>query len=383
MVAVLDLLSTRKVFQTCKIFNFYIISVLYVNMSLTHQLTTHLLNKNQEWIYSDINKIFEKHPECKLWFFCNGCGANFYFISGVIENLYQHYEHAINNGSIGFVTSSGSGLPVTNLRIHDPNSITWETLYCFIYNKTGNSLYDDVYKWVTSNIKNSKKWEYSKKEHNFKHIVVTSSLNSNSELDWFYHDCSTNSNIPDNVYIKTTIASAYLGFIDPQSNWKGIDISNEHSKNITIIDSTQMFHFDGWIWRNPPPNTNDLFNLLGIECYSLSFMSKALYGLLFASRTECLKWYINGFNKCNTLLNSTDSLLNKCLYNANITCKNFYNTTVLYSNYEIAIPQSRLKSLWNVFNFKKLYKDTYFITKIIKNKINKPSRSFMKYMSVN
>lgn len=339
-------------------------------MSQPLELPTHLLKNDPKWVYSDINKIFQKHTDCKLWFFCNGCGANLYFISGAIENLYQHYEHAINDGSIGFVTSSGSGLPVTNLRINDPHSITWDTLYCFIYNKTGDSLYDDLYKWVTTNMKNSKKWEHSKKKHNFKHIIVTSSINSKSELNWFYHDCSTNSSIPDNVYIKTAIASAYLGFIDPQSNWKGIDISNDPSKNIQDSNS-QMLHLDGCIWRYPPPNTHDLFNLLEIKCYSLSFMSKALYGLLFASRSKCLQWYINGFNKCNTLLNLKDSQLNICLYNANITSQNINDKSHIYTCNQLDIPPSRIKSLWNVFNFTKLYHDTYFLTTIIKNNMNK------------
>tara|TARA_Y100000389_G_C17469850_1_gene529334 strand:- start:2875 stop:3897 length:1023 start_codon:yes stop_codon:yes gene_type:complete len=318
-----------------------------------------LTDNSNDWVYKDINEIFSKHPECKVWFFCNGCGANLYFISGVIENLYKHCQEAIHTGTIGFVTSSGSGLPVVSLRLHDPHgTIPWETLYCFIYNSTGDNLYDNIYKWVYNQVENSKKWEFCKSKSNFKHIVITTVVDTNSKITWFYHDCSTTSNIPDKIYIKTAIASAYFGFMDPQSNWKGINLST----NTTQQHHEEKCHLDGWIWYNPPQNTIDLFNLIGINCYSVTFFIKAIHGLLFASRNKCSKWYISGYEKCESLLLSKNSVIYNILndyiqYPSLLPTQHSFNENFINKS-------NRIQSLWNVLNISKLYQDSLFVSKL-------------------
>lgn len=256
-----------------------------------------------------MDAITANHPECKTWIFLNACGFNLFFVGGAIRYLHQVYTNQIDQGHIGFVTISGSSFPIFNL-IHSDNRIDdYDNAFTFWseYLNISDNIYEKSYQWLMHKLKNKRKNKNG--SLNLKHIVITTVFDSKGKINWHFHDCSTSSNISDQDYAKTVIASGHLQFLDFHKN-----------KGITLNDG--LLHQDGLIWKNQPSGTIDLLKLLNCNCLSLSYIYHGLLGLFMDSRETSLNMYLKGYNITRKNLEDKESAISKLLISYSLTISN-------------------------------------------------------------
>lgn len=319
------------------------------------------------WMYDDITKIYDKHPETKLWIFINGCGGNVFSVAGYLKYLWDNYSIDIRTGKIGFVTISASGFPVLSLRCEDKSIFLADCFHTFFhYNTCSQKGFDNIFEegedFLLNHFVNTYVFQKYSKTQNFKHIVITTSIaqNTTHKLDWYYHDLSVNSNVPDDVYAKTILASAYLGFLDPATNWKGLKIGD-------------LYHGDGTEWGTPPENTLDLYESMGVTCISIKFAWNAFWGLTFMRRTTAYRWYEKGYNDISKSLKDSSSKLSEEFNDKDIFPRGdptqpkqdeSINFRVLHLSDSY---HSRAYMAMSFFNPSKLARDISFLIKLVRN----------------
>ena len=305
-------------------------------------------------IYRTLKECQDKHPHCKLWIFLNGCGGNLYFVGGCIKYLYTRTHESVKNGEIGFVTISGSGFALLNQFYSENDFDSYDDVYTFwSENYDKNDFYYNIYQWIY------KKYQlkYQNNTYKFKHISITSTFNDSNEIEWWYHDCSSDADIGFPNYVKTLVASSHLGFLDGVNKYKGIELDDK------------KFHRDGGLWLTTPENTLNLFYHVNSKIENVSQLYNISLGLFLNSREKSINLYIKGYNKTRNLIEN-DTYLYKKL---EVYISKNKNTEL--DEFDKIIKKHRI----NKTNLIKLINPTFLIENL--NFMYKLSRGIMKYVS--